>query len=71
MTDWIASRVRYGESFWRAHHEAWRRSELNQREYCEVHRIPLKAFRQLAGEVQSRAAAAGTQAALSTRRPKS
>ncbi len=25
MTDWIASRVRYGESFWRAHHEAWRR----------------------------------------------
>jgi hypothetical protein len=38
------SRVRYGEAFWRAHHEAWRRSELNQREYCEAERIPLKAF---------------------------
>jgi transposase-like protein len=38
------SRVRYGEAFWRAHHEAWRRSELNQREYCESQGIPLKAF---------------------------
>jgi hypothetical protein len=37
-------RVRYGEAFWRAHHEAWRRSELNQREYCEAQGIPLKAF---------------------------
>jgi hypothetical protein len=24
---------RYGEVFWRAHHEAWLQSELNQREY--------------------------------------
>jgi len=38
------SRVRYGEAFWRAHHEAWCRSELNQREYCEAEGIPLKAF---------------------------
>jgi len=38
------SRVRYGEAFWQAHHEAWRRSELNQREYCESQGIPLKAF---------------------------
>lgn len=37
-------RVRYGEAFWRAHHEAWKQSSLNQREYCEAHRIPLKAF---------------------------
>jgi hypothetical protein len=36
--------VRYGEAFWRAHHEAWKRSELNQREYCEAERISLKAF---------------------------
>jgi len=43
-SNWVALRVRYGESFWRAHHEAWRRGELNQREYCEVHKIPLKAF---------------------------
>jgi len=25
------------ESFWRAHLNDWRRSELNQREYCELH----------------------------------
>ena len=37
-------RERYGEAFWRAHHEAWLQSELNQREYCEAYRIPLKAF---------------------------
>ena len=35
---------RYGEAFWRAHHEAWVQSELNQREYCEAYGIPLKAF---------------------------
>jgi hypothetical protein len=37
-------RERYGEAFWRAHHEAWVESELNQREYCEAYGIPLKAF---------------------------
>ena len=37
-------RERYGEAFWRTHHEAWRRSELNQREYCEAQGISLKAF---------------------------
>lgn len=31
-------------AFWRAHLEGWRRSELNQREYCEVHGLPLKRF---------------------------
>jgi hypothetical protein len=44
MSDKLLSRERYGEAFWRAHHEAWRHSELNQREYCEAQRIPLKAF---------------------------
>jgi hypothetical protein len=44
MPDKLLSRERYGEAFWRAHHEAWRHSELNQREYCEAQRIPLKAF---------------------------
>ena len=24
------------EAFWRAHLDGWRRSELNQREYCEA-----------------------------------
>ena len=37
-------RERYGEAFWRAHHEAWIESEFNQREYCETYGIPLKAF---------------------------
>jgi hypothetical protein len=44
MADEMSSRARHGETFWRAHHEAWRRSELNQREYCAAQGIPLKAF---------------------------
>jgi hypothetical protein len=43
MADEILTRTRYGEAFSRAHHEAWRRSELNQREYCEAQEIS-KAF---------------------------
>ena len=35
---------RQDESFWRAHHEAWKRSDLNQRQYCAAEGIPLKAF---------------------------
>jgi hypothetical protein len=35
---------RQGEDFWRAHHEAWKRSDLNQRQYCEFHGLPQKAF---------------------------
>ncbi|WP_416898658.1 MAG: IS66 family insertion sequence element accessory protein TnpA [Minwuia sp.] len=45
MADDRAPRRRHGEAFWRAHHEAWKRSDLNQREFCEAHRIPLKALR--------------------------
>ena len=44
MADHQAPRARHGESFWRAHHEAWKRSDLNQREYCAAQGIPLKAF---------------------------
>ena len=44
MANEILTRTRYGAAFWRAHHEAWRRSELNQREYCGAQGIPLKAF---------------------------
>ena len=32
------------EAFWRAHLEAWQASDLNQREYCERHGLPLKRF---------------------------
>jgi hypothetical protein len=44
MAEEIRRRVYYAEAFWRAHHEAWKRSELNQREYCEAEGISLKAF---------------------------
>jgi Transposase len=44
MADGGSSRERYSEAFWRAHHEAWRQSDLNQREYCEAQGLSLKAF---------------------------
>jgi hypothetical protein len=44
MVDGNGAWRRQDESFWRAHHEAWRRSDLNQRQYCEAEGIPLKAF---------------------------
>jgi len=40
MADGPASRARYGEALWRAHHEAWKRSDLIR----EAQGIPLKAF---------------------------
>ena len=44
MAEENRSWTRQSEAFWRAHHEAWKRSDLNQRRYCEAQRIPLKAF---------------------------
>jgi hypothetical protein len=44
MADENSHHPRCTEAFWRAHHEAWKRSDLNQREYCEAEGIPLKAF---------------------------
>lgn len=44
MVDEAVPRSRYGEAFWRSHHEAWKRSDLNQREYCEAQDLSLKAF---------------------------
>jgi hypothetical protein len=32
------------ESFRPAHLDGWRRSDLYQREYCELHGLPLKRF---------------------------
>jgi hypothetical protein len=43
MTEKHPAWRREGSAFWRAH-EAWKRSDLNQRQYCEAERIPLKAF---------------------------
>jgi hypothetical protein len=44
MADENSTWRRQDESFWRAQHEAWKRSDLNQRQYCEAEGIPLKAF---------------------------
>lgn len=44
MADEYRAWKRQGEAFWRAHHEGWKRSDLNQRQYCEVHGLPQKAF---------------------------
>ncbi|MGL4441198.1 MAG: IS66 family insertion sequence element accessory protein TnpA [Bosea sp. (in: a-proteobacteria)] len=44
MTDEPLKWARRHEAFWREHHEAWKRSALNQREYCASQGIPLKAF---------------------------
>jgi hypothetical protein len=44
MVDEHRAWPRQGADFWRAHHETWKRSDLNQRQYCEAEGIPLKAF---------------------------
>ncbi len=35
---------RHGQEFWREHLEAWRRSDLTQREYCANQGLGEKAF---------------------------
>jgi transposase-like protein len=35
---------RHGAQFWRAHIEAWERSELTQREYCAQHGLAERGF---------------------------
>jgi hypothetical protein len=32
------------EVFWHFHHDQWVRGRLNQREYCDLHGLPLKRF---------------------------
>jgi len=44
MADGNGRLRRQDEEFWRKHHEVWKRSDLNQRQYCEVEQIILKAF---------------------------
>ena len=45
MASEIGAWMRQGEAFWRAHHEAWKRSDLNQRQYCEAQAFPRKHSR--------------------------
>ena len=52
MSRWPADYRLELEAFWRSHHEAWRRSDLNQREYCEAHGLPLKRFGNWRAKVQ-------------------
>jgi hypothetical protein len=56
--------TRQGEAFWRAHHEAWKRSDLNQWEYCEEHEIPLKAFGNWRAQFKAEPQPADAQAAV-------
>ncbi len=44
MSRWSEDGWAEREAFWRSHLEGWRRSELNQREYCEAHGLALKQF---------------------------
>ena len=63
--------TRQGEAFWRAHHEAWKRSDLNQRQYCEAHGLPQKAFENWRQKFRREPGCSATQAALPTPRAKS
>ena len=44
MSRWPEESRPEREAFWRSHLEGWRRSELNQREYCEAQGLSLKRF---------------------------
>jgi hypothetical protein len=64
MASEIRSWTRRDEAFWRAHHEAWKRSDLNQRQYCEAEGILLKAFSNWPAKFKAEPPAARAQAAL-------
>jgi len=49
--------VQYVTAFWRAHHGAWKRSELNQRGYCETEGISPEAFGNWRAKFKARTAA--------------
>jgi hypothetical protein len=40
-------RQHFGEAFWRSHHEAWKRSDLNQQQYPA---IDLQLLKRMADE---------------------
>ena len=71
MVDENGAWTRQSEAFWRAHHEAWKRSDLNQRQYCEAEGLPLKAFGNWRAKFKAEPTVARAQAALPASRPKS
>lgn len=66
-----APRARYGEAFWRAHHEAWQRQRPESAGILRGGGALAEGVRQLAGQVQGRTATAGTEAAVALRQCKS
>ena len=62
---------RQGEAFWRAHHEAWKRSDLNQRQYCEAHDLPQKGFENWRQKFRAEPESAQRKLLLPTPRAKS
>jgi hypothetical protein len=64
MADGARSRERYGEAFWRAHHEGWRQSDLNQREDCEAQGF--RSRRSVTGERSSKPSRSRRRASCST-----
>jgi hypothetical protein len=71
MTEQRRAWKRQGEAIWRAHHEAWKRSDLNQRQYCEAQGLPQKGFENWRQKFRTGTGASTTQAALPTPRVKS
>jgi hypothetical protein len=51
MVDENGAWTRQSEAFWRAHHEAWKRSDLNQRQYCDGGGHPAQGVWRLANEI--------------------
>jgi len=71
MAENAAPRARHGEAFWQAHYEAWQRSDLNQREYCDSQGLSLKAFGNWRAKFKAEPQPPGAQAAVPARRRKS
>ena len=71
MVDENGAWARQSEAFWRAHHEAWKRSDLKSTAVLRGRGHPAQSVRQQAGDLQGRATAARTQAALPASRLKS
>jgi hypothetical protein len=61
-------RERYGEAFWRAHHEAWVQGGLNQR---EAYGIPIKAFGNWRAKFKAEPQTPARKVLYRRRRPKS
>jgi hypothetical protein len=55
---------RHGQEFWRQHLEAWRCSDLTQREYCAHHGLGEKAFYRWRRKEREAAASAKTSLTL-------